>query len=163
LAVAITTGITLVGSMGLAGIAVGLSAGAWVETTVLAVLLWRRIPGIGVERFIRPLGLFAIGAVVSGLAMAGVVQLTDPINGAQPGRLVLLVQINVTGVVGGIVYAVYALLLRIPELGQLISLLRSSFHRGGGGGNNGGGDARTTVDVAEERNELTGGPPGMSE
>jgi putative peptidoglycan lipid II flippase len=162
LAVAITTGITLVGSMGLAGIAVGLSAGAWVETTVLAVLLWRRIPGIGVERFIRPLGLFAIGAAVSGLAMAGVVQLTDPIIGAEPGRLVLLVQIIVTGVVGGIVYALYALLLRIPELGQLISLLRSSFHRGGGGGN-GGGDARTTVDVAEERNELTGGPPGMSE
>jgi putative peptidoglycan lipid II flippase len=158
LAVAVGTGVALVGSMGLAGIAVGITAGAWTEATVLGVLLWRRIPSIGVDRFVRPLGLFAIGAVVSGLAMAGVVQLTDPIIGAEPGRLLLLVQIIVTGAVGGIVYALYAVLLRIPELSQLISLLRSSFRRGGGGG-----AARTSVDVAEERNELTGGPPGMSE
>jgi putative peptidoglycan lipid II flippase len=162
LAVAVTTGITLVGSMGLAGIALGITAGAWVETAVLAVLLWRRIPGIGVERFIKPLIVFAMGAVLSGLVMAGVVQLTDPIIGANPGRLLLLVQIIVTGAVGAAVYALYAVLLRIPELSQLISLLRSSFRRGGGS-NGGGGGARPTVDEAEERNELTGGPPGMSE
>jgi putative peptidoglycan lipid II flippase len=156
LAVAVGTGLALVGSMGLAGIAVGITAGAWTEASVLGVLLWRRIPGIGVDRFIRPLIVFAIGAVISGVAMAAIVQLTNPIIGAEPGRLLLLVQIVVTGAVGGIVYALYAVLLRIPELGQLISLLRSSFRRGAERPAN-------AAEEAEERNELTGGPPGMSE
>ncbi len=158
LAVAVTTGVALVGSMGLAGIAVGITAGAWTEATVLAVLLRRRIPGIGVDRFIRPLLVFALGAALSGAAMALVVQLTDPVLGGDRGRLLLLAQIIVTTAVGGIVYALYAVLLRIPELGQLISLLRSSFRRGAGAG-----ATQSPADEAEDRNELAGGPPGMAE
>jgi hypothetical protein len=50
--------------------------------------------------------------------------------------------------------------LRIPELSQLISLLRSSFRRGGGGG---AANTVSTEDERENANELTGGPPGMSE
>ena len=162
LAVAVGTGTALVGSMGLAGIAVGITAGAWIETTVLAVLLWRRIPGIGVDRFIRPLALFAIGAVLSAVVMAFTVQLTDPVLGTEHGRLALLVQILITGAVGGAVYALYSVVLRIPELSQLISLLRSSFRRGGGGAG-GGGSSTPTLAEREDANELTGGPPGMSE
>ena len=160
LAVAVTTGVSLVGSMGLAGIAVGITAGAWTETTLLSILLWRRMPGVGLERVIRPLILFAIGAVLSAAVMALIVQVTDPLIGAEPGRLLLLVQILVTAAAGGVAYALYSVLLRIPELGQLISLLRSSVRRGGG---RSGGPPASAADEAEDRNELTGGPPGMSE
>jgi putative peptidoglycan lipid II flippase len=165
LAVAVTTGVTLVGSMGLSGIALGLSAGAWVETSLLALLLWRRMPHVGLERVVKPLALFAIGAIISGAVMLGVVRLTDPLIGTEPGRLLLLVQILVTSAIGGLTYALYSWLMRIPELGQMISLLRSSLRRGGGGaGPVGRRDAdRSDVDRAEDSAELTGGPPGMAE
>ena len=50
--------------MGLSGIALGLSCGAFTEATALGVLLWRRMPGTGLETVIRPFFVFAIGALL---------------------------------------------------------------------------------------------------
>ena len=161
LTVAITLGVVLVGSMGLAGIAFGLSAGAWVETSVLALLLWRRMPGIGLEKVIRPLILFATGAVLAGLAALVIVRLTDPIIGLEPGRFLLLVQILVASAAAGLTYAAYTKLMRIPELDQTVSLVLSSLRRGGGAAAGGGAAGGGTGPVDPE--ELSGGPPGMAE
>jgi putative peptidoglycan lipid II flippase len=152
--IAVGTGLALVGSMGLSGIALGISAGAWAEAIMLGFLLWRRTPAMGLESVIRPLVLFAIGAIIAGVVMLFAVRFTDPLIGANPGKILLLVQIIGVSALGGLTYAAYTRLLGIPELGQAISLLRSSLRRGGG-----------TPSVAEREtdNELTGGPPGMAE
>jgi putative peptidoglycan lipid II flippase len=153
MAVAVSVAVALVGSMGLSGIALGLSAGAWAEALVLGYLLWRRMPGMGLGSVIRPLLLFAIGAIIAGVVMLFAVRLTDPLIGATPGKLLLLGQILVVSALGGLTYAAYTRLLGIPELGQAISLVRSSLRRGG----------KPTAEDRETESELTGGPPGMAD
>jgi putative peptidoglycan lipid II flippase len=152
--VAISVGVATVGSMGLSGIALGISAGAWTEATILGILLWRRMPGAGLEGVVRAIFLFAVGAVLAGLAALVAVRLTDPLIGAEPGKIALLLQIVLASGIGGLAYALYTKLMRIPELDQMISLVRSSLRRGGGGGSRGG---------PSDPEELSGGPPGMAE
>jgi putative peptidoglycan lipid II flippase len=118
------------GSMGLSGIGLGLSAGGWAEAGALALLLWRRMPGLGLETLLRPLVLFVVGAILAGLATLVVVRLTDPMIGASPGKLALLLQALLAAGVGTVVYGVYSLVLRIPELEESIRILRSMFRRG---------------------------------
>jgi putative peptidoglycan lipid II flippase len=118
------------GSMGLSGIGLGLSAGGWAEAGALALLLWRRMPGLGLESILRPLVVFVFGAILAGLATLVVVRLTDPMIGASPGKLALLLQALLAAGVGTLVYGAYSLVLRIPELGESIRMLRSMFHRG---------------------------------
>jgi putative peptidoglycan lipid II flippase len=127
---AIVIGVATVGTMGLSGIALGLSAGAWAEATALGVLLWRRTPGAGIESVIRPMVVFAIGAVLAGIATALVVRLTDQVIGSDPGKVALLGQLLVASFVGALGYGLYTRALRIPELGQAIDVLRSMRRRG---------------------------------
>lgn len=150
LVVAISVGVALVGSMGLSGIALGLAAGAWAEAIMLGLLLWRRMPAMGLGSVIRPLLLFAIGAIIAGVVMLFTVRLTDPLIGATPGKILLLGQILAVSAVGGLAYALYTKLLGIPELGQAISLARASLRR----------DRATD---RQTESELTGGPPGMAD
>jgi putative peptidoglycan lipid II flippase len=130
--VAITIGMATVGSLGLSGIALGLSAGAWFEVFALGFLLWRRTTGAGLETIIRPLLVFLVGAVLAGLAALGVVRVTDSWIGADPGKAALLGQVLVATAVAAIVYAVYTRLLRIPELDFTVNMIRTSLRRGGG-------------------------------
>lgn len=122
-----------VGTMGLSGIALGLSCGAFAEATALGVLLWRRTPGTGLETVIKPFFVFAIGALLSAFVAAVVVRVTDPYIGPEPGRFLLLLQVTVASVAAALVYVVYTRLLRIPELQQTIDIARSFIRRGGGG------------------------------
>ncbi len=134
MAVSIVVGLATVGTMGLSGIALGLSAGAWFEASALGILLWRRTPGAGIQGIVRPLLVFAAGAVLAGVAAIVVVRLTDPLIGPLPGKVALLGQLLAATAGGGAVYAIYTRLLRIPELDQMISMGRSLLKRGGGGG-----------------------------
>ena len=131
--VAISIGLATVGSLGLSGIALGLSAGGWFEAIALGFLLWRRTPGAGIESVIRPVLQFLVGAVLTGLAALAVVRLTDPLIGPDPGKVALLGQVLAATLVGGAVYALYTRLMRIPELDQTVLIIRSSLRRGGSG------------------------------
>lgn len=155
LAVAVSVAAALVGSMGLSGIALGLATGAWADAIVLGILLWRRMPAMGLGSVVRPLLLFAIGAIIAGVVMLFAVRLTDPLIGATPGKVLLLGQILLVSGLGGLTYVVYTRLLGIPELAQAMSLLRSSLRRGGGG--------TPSAKDRETESELTGGPPGMAD
>ena len=128
--VAIGVGAATVGSLGLSGVALGLSLGAWFEAAALGFLLWRRVPGAGLESVIRPLIVFLVGAVLAGLAALAIVRLTDPLVGTYPSVLGLLGQVLAASAAAGFVYAVYTRLLRMPELDQSISLARSLLRRG---------------------------------
>jgi putative peptidoglycan lipid II flippase len=141
----IVVALVTVGSMGLSGIALGMSCGAFAEATALGVLLWRRTPGTGLESVVRPFFVFTIGALLAAAVAALAVRLTDPLIGPEPGRLLLLTQVAVASVAAAIVYALYTRLLRIPELQQAVDIGRSFIGRGrrasGGPPDPGGGDA----------------------
>ncbi len=124
-AVAVSTA----GGLGLSGIALGLSAGGWAEASALGVLLWRRMPGVGVESVVRPLVLFMGGAILAGLTALIVVRLTDPMIGLSPGKIALLGQVIAASGAAAVVYAGYTRLLHIPELAESIDVLRSLLRR----------------------------------
>ncbi len=144
----IVVSVLTVGTMGLSGIALGLSCGAFAEATALGILLWRRTPGTGLESIIRPFFVFAVGAFAAAAVAVVVVRLTDPIIGEEPGRFLLLVQITLAAAAAALVYVLYTRLLRIPELQQTIDIARSFMRRGGGG--TGGAGTGTGDDVASD-------------
>lgn len=130
----IVVGLATVGTLGLSGIALGLACGGIAEAGALGVLLWRRTPGTGLESVIRPFFVFAFGALLAAIVAALVVRLSEPVFGLEPGRLGLLVEITLASGAAALTYCLYALVLRIPELGQTISIARLFVRRGGGGG-----------------------------
>jgi putative peptidoglycan lipid II flippase len=134
----IVVGVATVGTLGLSGVALGLSCGGFAEATALGVLLWRRTPGTGLESVIRPFFVFAIGAIVAAIVAAIVIRLTDQLVGPDPGRLMLLLQVVLAGGAAALAYGAYTRLLRIPELQQSIDIARSLVRRGGGSSTGGG-------------------------
>jgi len=152
----IVVGLATVGTLGLSGIALGLSCGAFAEATALGVLLWRRTPGTGLETVIRPFFVFAVGAVLSGIVAVIAVRLTEPIVGEEPGRLMLLFQVAVASTAAALVYIAYTRLLRIPELQQTIDIARSFMRRDGSGGSGAapGGGAASAVEAEESAEEV---------
>jgi putative peptidoglycan lipid II flippase len=138
---AIVIGAATVGTMGLSGIALGLSAGAWAEATALGILLWRRTPGAGLEAVFRPLFVFTLGALIAATATALVVRLSEQMVGFDPGKLVLFGQLLIAGAAGAVVYLAYTRLLRIPELDAAVDLLRSAVRRRGPDASGPGGAA----------------------
>jgi putative peptidoglycan lipid II flippase len=128
-AVSVTVAVATVGTLGLSGIALGVSIGAWFEAVVLTFLLWQRMPGAGVESIVRPFVLFSGGAVLAAMAALIVVRLTEPAAGAELTTLGLLFQLGAAGGAAAAVYAIYTRLLNIPELGQTLTLLHSLIRR----------------------------------
>jgi putative peptidoglycan lipid II flippase len=131
--VSISIAIATVGTLGLSGIALGMSMGAWFEAAVLGVMLWRRAPTAGLERLIRPLIVFTAGALLAGGTALAMIRLTDPLIGADPGKLALIGQIALVTAAAGLVYALYTRLMGIPELDETLALLRSAWRTRRGG------------------------------
>jgi putative peptidoglycan lipid II flippase len=127
--VSVGVAVATVGSLGLSGVALGLTAGAWVESTVLGLLLWRRTPGAGLESLLRPLIIFSGGALLAGLTAFGVIRLAEGAVGVEPGKVLLLAELIAASVAAGLVYALYTWALRIPELAQTLAMLRSLLRR----------------------------------
>ncbi|HWH23991.1 MAG TPA: murein biosynthesis integral membrane protein MurJ [Candidatus Limnocylindria bacterium] len=123
--VSVVIAVATVGALGLSGIALGMTVGAWLEAGLLAFLLWRRVPSAGLQHLPGALITFLGGALLAGGAALAVVRLSDPLLGADPGKLALLGQVLIATAAAGLVYAAYTRLLGIPELGQTINLIRS--------------------------------------
>ncbi len=130
----IVVSLATVGTMGLSGIALGLSCGAFAEATALGFLLWRRTPGTGLETVIKPFFVFAIGALLAAIGAAVLLRATESVVGLEPGRFVLLIQVIIASAGAALVYALYSRLLRIPELQRTFDIARSFIRRGGGPG-----------------------------
>ena len=64
----VVVAVALVGPLGVVGLALAIAAGAWVETVMLAVLLRRRIPGLGLGEVAR---VMVVTAIVVGLRSGG--------------------------------------------------------------------------------------------
>ena len=126
----VVVSIATVGSLGLSGLALGIAVGAWFEAILLAVLLWQRTPGAGIETIIGPGINYLAGSAFSAAATFFVLRLMEPVFGFEPGRLLTFVEIVVASSAGALVYVLYSVVTRIPELGLTINLLQSAFRRG---------------------------------
>jgi putative peptidoglycan lipid II flippase len=122
--------IATVGVLGLSGLALGIAVGAWFEAILLAVLLWQRTPGAGIETVVPPSVTYLAGSALSAGVAFIVLRALEPVFGLEPGRLLTFVEIVLASAAAGIVYIFYSLVLRIPELGVSVNLLRSAFRRG---------------------------------
>jgi putative peptidoglycan lipid II flippase len=122
--------ITTVGALGLSGLALGIAVGAWFEAILLAVLLWQRTPGAGIETIVGPGINFLAGSAFSAAAAFAVLRLLEPVFGLEPGRLLTFVEVVLASSAAALTYVLYSVVTRIPELGVSINLLRSAFRRG---------------------------------
>jgi putative peptidoglycan lipid II flippase len=118
-----------VGSMGLAGLALGIAVGGWFDTVVLSFLLWRRTKSFDLGGILGGGLVFAAGAGLAALAALAVTRFGHPIFGATPGRGLLLVEMLVAAAAAGATYLLYSRLMHVPELTRLVGLLRSEVRR----------------------------------
>jgi putative peptidoglycan lipid II flippase len=118
-----TLAIVLVGPLGLSGMALAIAIAAWMEAVLLAVVLRRRIPHLGL-RELGGLTLEAIaGTLVAGAIAVGLAALTERLLGTTPTTLALIGECFVVTLIFGLVYATVSVVLRIPELTSIVELM----------------------------------------
>ncbi|MFI5291680.1 MAG: murein biosynthesis integral membrane protein MurJ [Candidatus Limnocylindrales bacterium] len=127
----VTISVALVGSLGLAGLALGIAAGAWFEATLLAALLWRRTPTLRGSGIVRAGIVFGLGAVLAGLVALGLAQATALLFG--PGfadsKILVLVQTGTAVAGAAAAYVGYSLVLRLPEFRETLAIAVSALRR----------------------------------
>jgi putative peptidoglycan lipid II flippase len=128
-AVNVVVSIATIESLQLAGLALGIAVGAWVEATQLMLFLRRKYPDIGLDRVSTGLLVFTVGAVVSGLAAGLVVRGAQLVIGTDPGKVLLFLEMLLATGAAMLVYALFSWLLRVPELRDSIRLARSALSR----------------------------------
>lgn len=124
----IVAAVVLVGPFGVVGLAVAIAIGAWVETVMLAVLLRRRVPGLGLGAVVRVLVLTGVVSLAGAAAALGVRIVLVGAWGEDVAQPLVLVRLVAATVAGGGVILLGSLALRIEELrtivGVVVDLLR---------------------------------------
>lgn len=115
-AVNVGFGVATVGWLGLAGLALAIAIGAWLEAGVLVTVLRRRVPGLELAGLARVLLEAGVASVAAGVAALGTVYLIDSLIGPDPSKLALLAQLMVATAAGGAAFTAIAAALRVPEL-----------------------------------------------
>ena len=129
----IVVGVALVGPLGLAGLAVAIAVGAWLESTILVVLLARRMPGLGLGEAWLVMAKSAIAVVPGGLVSWGVTLLLLGAWGTSAGYLVTFVRLCLATAAGGLVILGASLALRIEEPRRILGTVLDLTHRRGRG------------------------------
>ncbi len=123
--------VLLAGPLGLPGLALAIAVAAWVEAALLLVLLRRRQRDVG----LRQIGAMGAASVAATVLAAGLAYLANQgagsILGADPPRLLLLVQAAAVAFVGGAAYLGMARALRIPELPTIVEVMTDLIRRRG--------------------------------
>jgi putative peptidoglycan lipid II flippase len=127
----VTVSVALVGRLGLAGLALGIAAGAWFEATLLAILLWRRTPSLRGSGIVRAGALFAIGAILAGGVAAVVIYGTGLAIGPAvfDSKLLVLGQAVAAFGAAGLAYVGYSRLLRLPEFHETVAIAVAAVRR----------------------------------
>lgn len=130
-AVNVIVSVATVGTLGLAGLALGVALGGWFETLGLAYLLDRRTGALPGWAIARGALVSLVGAVLAGLVALGGWALVSGAVGATPGRLMTFVGASGVGLTALVTYLLYSRVMGIPELPQALRLLRAALRRGG--------------------------------
>jgi putative peptidoglycan lipid II flippase len=128
-AVNTTLAVALVGPLGLPGIALAIAIAAWMEALLLMAILRRRVIGFRLTGLGR-VGLESLGAsAVAGAVGAVVLDAVSGTLGAEPGRIVLAVQVVIVSLAFGAAYAGLSVALRIPELPSIVAVMADLVRR----------------------------------
>jgi putative peptidoglycan lipid II flippase len=127
----IVVGVALVGPLGLAGLAVAIAAGAWIETAILVVLLGRRVPELGLGEVWVLMAKALIAAVPGALVAWAVTFVLVSAWGTSAGYLVTFVRLVAATAAGGVVMLGASLALRIDEPRRMLGIVRDLARRGG--------------------------------
>ena len=121
----------LVGPLGLPALGLAIAVSAWVEALLLIWLLARREPALDLTG-IASVGLRSLvaAAAAAGIAWAAVQGLSGVV-GADPGKLVVLLETIGVTAVAGLAYVAIAFVLRIPELPAMVSVVADLVQRRG--------------------------------
>jgi putative peptidoglycan lipid II flippase len=131
LAVAIncTLAVILVGPLGLPGIALAIAIAAWIEALTLLAILVRRIRHVELRGLARIAVESVAGGIVAGAVAVGALTVVANALGSDPGRLLLVVELTLVGLVFGAVYAAMSVALRIPELPTIVAIMADVLRR----------------------------------
>lgn len=122
-----TLGFALVGQYGLPALGLAIAVAAWIEATVLLIVLWRREPELDVRGIVWVGARSLLAALVAG-AVATVVAIL--VVGPTPGdKVSLLLGGGAAGLAGVVAYVAVAFVLRIPELRSMTAILRDVLQR----------------------------------
>ena len=114
---------------GLAGIGLAIAIGAWVEATMLLVILRTRAPDLHL-RGVVGVAVKAVAATLAACVVAiGLNGGLGLIGSDDPGVIALAVRIAIVGGVGLGVYALLALALRIQELPSIVGVMADLLRR----------------------------------
>ena len=111
-----------VGPYGLDGLAFAIAAGAWLEATVLLVILRQRHPEFDVRGLAVTFSRSLVAALLAGaLALATVMVLNGPLP-IDAGKVAVLGRAVIAGGIGALGYLAMSLVLRAPELPALVGV-----------------------------------------
>lgn len=127
-AVNIVVGIALVGPLGLAGLAIAIAVGAWLETVALVLLLQRRMPHLGLGVVWVVMAKTAVASAAGALVAWAITTGLTTAWGATPGLALVFVRLCLATGAGGLVILGGSLALRIEEprriVGVVVDLMR---------------------------------------
>ncbi|HYN49270.1 MAG TPA: lipid II flippase MurJ, partial [Candidatus Nanopelagicales bacterium] len=127
--VAVGTATLVVGPLGILGLALGVTVASWVEAALLlAAFRWRHA-GFGLLRLGRAHLWYLAAAIAAGFAVDRAYDLLGDALGPNPGTLASALALGGVGLFGLAVYVGLAAVLRVPELGATIRLVRSGLSR----------------------------------
>jgi putative peptidoglycan lipid II flippase len=126
----VAVGVAAVGPLGLTGLALAIAIGAWLEVIALALVLWRRIPGLPVGGVLRVLALASLASAGAAGVAFGVEQLAIGAWGPAPDdRLALVARTSLSAVAGGAAFLGLAFALRIREVPTIVALMTDLLRR----------------------------------
>jgi putative peptidoglycan lipid II flippase len=123
--------LVLVAPLGVVGLAAAIAIGAWVELGTIAILLRRRVPGLGLGRVVAVMAKTLAASVVGAAAAYAVYTVLLGAWGEDPGVLLLLVRTTITTILGGVVIILASRALRIDELGSIVGIVVDLLRRKG--------------------------------
>jgi putative peptidoglycan lipid II flippase len=129
-AIAVGTAIILVDPLGILGLALGITAASWVEAALLLAAFRMRHAGFGLLRLGRAHAWYLAAAIAAGLAADWTYDRVAAAVGADPAVVPAALALGVAGLAGIAVYVALAAVLRVPELGVTVRLVRSGLGRG---------------------------------
>ena len=125
----VIVGALAVGPFGLAGLALAIAAGAWLEASLLLTILRRRYPALDTPAIGRTLArALASAGVAAALALTVLALLDGPLP-VEAGKLAVLGRALIAGGVGAVGYLAMSVVLRVPELPALLGVVRELVRR----------------------------------